>query len=46
MLALIINGFRTFAASVTELWKFVDAVVQDMRQTREELENRYGPLGF
>lgn len=46
MFAFIITGFQAVAATIVDIWKFTDAVVQDMRQTRKELEDQYGPLGF
>ncbi|MCO4055590.1 MAG: hypothetical protein HEQ16_16395 [Bosea sp.] len=46
MLAFIISFARKTAATVADLWAFTDAVIQDMRQTRKQLEDQYGPLGF
>ncbi|MCU0884983.1 MAG: hypothetical protein MUC44_08545 [Beijerinckiaceae bacterium] len=46
MIAFIIKAWHVTAATITDLWQFTDAVIQDMRQTREQLEAQYGPLGF
>jgi hypothetical protein len=46
MFAFIISLVRKTAASIADLWAFTDAVIQDMRQTRKQLEDQYGPLGF
>jgi hypothetical protein len=46
MLAIVISFVRKAASSVADLWAFTDAVIQDMRQTRKQLEDQYGPLGF
>ena len=46
MIAIMIKAIQSVAATATDLWQFTDAVVQDMRQTRKELEDQYGPLGF
>ncbi len=42
MIAFFIKSYHT----AIDLWHFTDAVIQDMRQTRDELEDQYGPLGF
>lgn len=46
MIAIIIKGFHATIATIIDIWNFTDAVVQDMRQTRKDLEEQYGPLGF
>jgi hypothetical protein len=46
MFAFIISFVSKAVASVADLWTFTDAVIQDMRQTRKQLEDQYGPLGF
>ncbi len=46
MLAILIKTGTDARDAIVESWRFIDAVVQDMRQTREELEKQYGPLGF
>ncbi len=46
MIAFVIKGFHAASDTFLDIWHFTDAVVQDMRQTRKELEDQYGPLGF
>lgn len=46
MIAFVIKGLHAAADTVVDIWNFTDAVVQDMRQTRKQLEDQYGPLGF
>jgi hypothetical protein len=46
MIAFIISAARKFAHTVVDVWQFTQAVIQDMRQTRKQLEDQYGPLGF
>jgi hypothetical protein len=46
MIAFIIKSFRATIETVRDIWHFGDAVLQDMRQTRKQLEDQYGPLGF
>jgi hypothetical protein len=42
MIAFIIRSYHT----ALDLWHFTDAVIADMRQTRKDLQDTYGPLGF
>lgn len=46
MIAYLIKGFHAAVDTVVDIWRFTDAVIQDMRQTRKQLEDQYGPLGF
>ena len=46
MIAFIIKAWNATAATIVDIWQFTDAVIQDMRQTRDQLEAQYGPLGF
>jgi len=46
MIAFIIKAWNTTAATIVDIWQFTDAVIEDMRQTRNELEAQYGPLWF
>jgi hypothetical protein len=42
MLAFIIS----LRASAIDLWRFTDAVIQDARALKNDMEKQYGPLGF
>lgn len=46
MIAIALQALRSVTQSAADLWRFTQEVVQDMRQTRKELEDQYGPLGF
>jgi hypothetical protein len=46
MIAFVIKGLSAATDTIVDIWNFTDAVVQDMRQTRKQLEDQYGPLGF
>lgn len=46
MIAFVIKGFHAAFQTIADIWNFTDAVIQDMRQTRKQLEDQYGPLGF
>jgi hypothetical protein len=46
MIAVIIKTLSNIRDTGLDAWNFVDAVIQDMRQTRAQLEQQYGPLGF
>ncbi|MGL4441207.1 MAG: hypothetical protein ACRCUE_18265 [Bosea sp. (in: a-proteobacteria)] len=46
MIAIIIKGFHATTATIVDIWKFTDAVIQDIQATRKQLEDQYGPLGF
>jgi hypothetical protein len=46
MIALSLKALRSATETVVDIWRFTQELVQDMRQTRKELEDQYGPLGF
>jgi hypothetical protein len=46
MIALTLKALRSATETAADLWRFTQELVQDMRQTRKELEDQYGPLGF
>ncbi len=46
MIAIALKAFCNVRDTTVDAWNFMQAMILDIRQTRKQLEDQYGPLGF